>query len=937
MDRTRPILPSTRSPSNRVARVAAVHVAAALAFFVLAYMSIDFARNEGRIAAIWLPNAVAVAILLRFRFEQFRSIIAAIFVGNVAANLASGDPMAQALLLASANGAEIAVAVWLTRRWCGRQPIMNDIDDLRRFSLASGVMAPAASGLIAVLAFGAQPATLLAVYGKWVISDALSMLILAPSIMIAIDALRTPKSPEKRRLAEWVGLSIAGTAVTVMVFVQTTYPLLFLIPPVVVIHAFRLGSLGTAFSTIKVAIIALVCTEMGYGPINLLTYPDAIRFMVLEAFLASAILLGLPVSAVLATRQRFAAELASQKAELALLAENVTDAILRVDADGVITYASPSVLAVLGLPPEDFIGNPVSERVHPDAADEIAAVEHRLNSGEADKERFTYRRYLDDGNDRAVYIEADCAVARNAETGEREGIVVSARDVTHRVLLESQLKRARAHAENAARAKAQFLANMSHEIRTPMNGVLGFAELLQRRDLDEESARYAELIERSGRSMMMLLHDILDLSKIESGQLKVTSEPVDLCRLTADCVQLHQAQAQSKGVSLTLTPSEGIPDLVASDALRLRQILLNLIGNAVKFTETGGIEVSVVREQSQLAISVEDSGIGIDEGRLAVIFEPFVQAEGSTTRRFGGTGLGLSISRQLADLLGGSLTVDSMPGIGSRFTLRIPTIEVDASEGASPGQHRRATDIVLPPKGRILLAEDHDVNRMLVTAMLENLGQDVTLAHDGLAAIDSVIEANGSGHPFDLVLMDIQMPGCDGYAATREIRRYGIGPERLPIVALTANAYPEDVAAAKVAGMQAHLAKPLVFEDLAVAIARWLPMRVVVDSEKPETRIRRPSDVAPSRSANAENALHERWKQRRSEAIDAVDAAVQARAMEGKGVEELARVVHKLAGAAGMFGEEELGSRAAALERALRSSVAMDVRLKLAEELLEAA
>ncbi|WP_435199085.1 ATP-binding protein [Qipengyuania sp. 902] len=936
MDQTLATSSLSEAVSPGLRRMVAIHTGAALAFFALAYVSIDFARNEGRIAAIWLPNAVAVAILLRFRFEQFRSLIGAIFVGNVVANIASGDPIAQALLLASANGIEIALAVWLTRRWCWRQPIMEDIDDLRRFAIASGMIAPAASGLIAILAFGAQPATLLAVYSKWVTSDALSMLILAPSIMIAIDALRTRRKLRRRELAEWVGLSLAGTALTIVVFVQTTYPLLFLVPPVVVIHAFRLGSLGTAFSTIKVAVIALVCTELGHGPINLLTYPETIRFLVLEAFLASAILLGLPVSAVLATRQRFAAELAAQKAELALLAENVTDAILRVDGEGVITYASPSVMAVLGLPPEQFIGKRVSERVHADAADEIAAVEHRLNSGEAEKERFTYRRYLDGEDGEAVYIEADCAVARDAETGEQEGIVVSARDVTHRVLLERQLKGARSHAENAARAKAQFLANMSHEIRTPMNGVLGFAELLQRRDLDAESARYAELIERSGRSMMMLLNDILDLSKIESGQLKVTSEPVNVVQLSADCVELHRAQAECKGVSLSIAPVVGIPQSVSSDPLRLRQIMLNLIGNAVKFTESGGIKMAVAREQTQLAISVEDSGIGIDESRLAMIFDPFVQAEGSTTRRFGGTGLGLSVSRQLAELLGGSLSVDSMPGIGSRFTLCIPLVEVETVPARQQGHGRRATDIAMPPKGRILLAEDHDVNRMLVTAMLEDLGQEVTHAHDGVAAIEAVTSNFGRRPSFDLVLMDIQMPGCDGYAAARAIRSYGIEAEHLPIVALTANAYPEDVLAAQIAGMQAHLAKPLVFEDLAAALARWLPMHIVADNENEKARIRRPDPGAATLPPKSSD-IDERWKQRRSEAIEAVGAAVRAQAMEGAGIEDLARVVHKLAGTAGMFGEEELGSRAAALERALRSSVDVDVRLKLAEELLEAA
>ncbi len=905
---------------------------AMLAFFVLAHLSIDLTRSGGRIAAVWLPNAIAVAVFLRFRFAREKACLAAIFTGNILANLMAGDAASQALLLASANLLEIAVAVGLTRKWCGRDPVMEDIGDLRHFAVAAGVIGPAASGAVALLAFLPAFADLPLTYAKWVSSDTMSMLILAPTVMIAIDTLRRMTMPKTGKLVEWVVLTLGGTTVTLLVFTQTTYPLLFLIPPVVVVHAFRLGSAGTAFSTIKVAMIALVCTELGYGPINLVDYTQGIQLLVLQAFLASSILVGLPISATLSTRQRIATELANQKAELALLAENVTDAILRVNRDGICTYASPSVQAVLGLPPGDFVGRHVSERVHPDAADLIHAAEQRLNSGEAEKERFTYRRYLNDTQDEPVYIEADCAVARDA-AGEREGIVVSARDVTHRVLLERQLKRATLHAENAARAKAQFLANMSHEIRTPMNGVLGFAELLQRRDLDEEAARCASLIERSGRSMMMLLNDILDLSKIESGQLKVTSEPVDIAQVTADCVQLHQAEAERKRIDLRLAPGAGIPGTICSDPLRLRQILLNLIGNAVKFTEKGGIEVAVMREQSQLAISVEDTGIGIDTQRLGVIFDPFVQAEGSTTRRFGGTGLGLSISRQLAELLGGSLTVDSMPGFGSRFTLRIPIVEADHDQAPVSTNHtRRATDFPMPARGRILLAEDHDVNRMLVTAMLEDLGQDVTLAHDGIAAIDAAIAAEKAGLAFDLVLMDIQMPGCDGYAATRALRAEGLTAEQLPVIALTANAYPEDVAAAREAGMQAHLAKPLVFEDLAAALARWLPMRIIADAKDGGGRIRRPQS-----KPQAAKALDERWRQRRSEAIEAVSAAVRSRAMEGTGVEELARTVHKLAGTAGMFGEEELGAKAAALERALRSGVSAQVRLELAEELLEAA
>ena len=919
------------SPSNssrlRTLGVAAI---AGIGFAALAYLCIDMTRNGGRIAAIWLPNALAVAILLRFRLPQEWIFLLAMGTGNLAANLLQGDALLHAFLLASANLLEITIATLLTRHLCGGSPRMEDTGDLLNFSLATGCAAPIASGILASLALSSGPEDALLIFSKWAVADALSLLIIAPSTMIAIDAWRNRRRPTPREIREWTALTIFGTSVTLLVFLQTQYPLLFLIPPVVVAHAFRLGPLGTAFSTMKVAIIAMVCTELDYGPINLALYSRADQLLMLEAFLASAVVVGLPVAAILATRDRMTSALARQRAELALLAENVTDAILRYDEHGLCTYASPSTAIVLGMPPEKFMGLGPSERLHPESSDQIREVEQRLLSGESPKERFTYRRYLDSPEGDPVYIEADCAVAIDARTGKRDGIVVSARDVTARVMLERRLKRAMHHAKNAARAKAQFLANMSHEIRTPMNGVLGFAELLQRQGLEGDAARYARLIERSGRSMMMLLNDILDISKIESGKLVMAREPVAVGQLAHDCVELHAAQAKRKGIHLFVRCSDDLPDRITSDPLRLRQILLNLIGNAIKFTESGTIEVSVLREGERLAFSVEDSGIGIDPARLEVIFDPFVQAEGDTTRRFGGTGLGLSISRQLAQLLGGSISVDSMPGVGSRFSLRIPIIEPE--ETSEDDRSEAGAAATPPPRGRILLAEDHDVNRMLVTAMLEELGQEVEVAHDGVSAIDRVFEAQAVGALFDLVLMDIQMPGCDGYAATRTIRSGGIGADQLPIVALTANAYPEDIAAAQDAGMQAHLAKPLVFEDLAAALARWLPVRIVED----ESDAPAPQEMRATQGGRSD-ALRDRWALRRSEAIEAVSQAVRSGSMDGEAIEELARTVHKLAGTAGMFGEEELGTRAAALERALRSGVASEVRKRLAEELLQAA
>ena len=606
--------------------------------------------------------------------------------------------------------------------------------------LGAGLVAPIASAAMASLALAGASGISLAAVLRWAASDALSMLILAPSALVLHDALANIRRPKRRKVVEWLLLTIGGTALTLAVFYQTKFPLLFLIPPIVVAHAFRLGALGTAFSVMKVATIALICTQAGRGPINLAPVSMDIQILVLEAFLASSMMVGLPIAAVLATRDRVAAELASGKQQLALLADNITDAILRYDLDGRCTYVSPSVENVLGLPPARFIGLSTSERVHPEALAAISDVEEALLTGKKDKERFTYRRYFDGTDGGPVYIEADCAVAYNSKTGDREGIVVSARNITHRVELERKLKRATLHAENAARAKAQFLANMSHEIRTPMNGVLGFADLLARMELDPEASRYADLIVRSGRSMMMLLNDILDISKIESGQLVLNSESFNLPQLIDDCARLHSPTSEAKGVRLRASCEPRVPATMRSDPLRLRQIILNLLGNAVKFTESGEVSLTVGFENGELAFIVEDSGIGIAPDRLQNIFDPFVQEEASTTRRYGGTGLGLSISRQLAELLGGSLDVESTQNVGSRFILRIPFEATSEETAERTHRNRRATDFPAPSQGRILLAEDHDVNRMLVTAMLEQLGQRVELAHDGNEAVEAVLD-----------------------------------------------------------------------------------------------------------------------------------------------------------------------------------------------------
>jgi CheY-like chemotaxis protein len=492
--------------------------------------------------------------------------------------------------------------------------------------------------------------------------------------------------------------------------------------------------------------------------------------------------------------------------------------------------------------------------------------------------------------------------------------------------------------------------------------------------------------------MMMLLNDVLDLSKIESGQFAIDHAPVNLDASLAECAALHRPAAERKGLALTLACdcdgdadcrfSESRPPWVLTDGLRLRQIMLNLIGNAGKFTEAGAIAVSYRVTRHEVRVTVADSGIGISPLQLETIFLPFTQSEASTARRYGGTGLGLSISRQLAALLGGRIEVESAPGEGSRFALVLPaTLAPPAAppvlaEPPPPLAGPHAAEPDAPGAGlapaRILLVEDHDINRLLVTEMLERCGQEVDVAHDGNEAIAMVIDSVMRGRPYDLVLMDVQMPDCDGLAATRAIRAEGIGPGLLPVIALTANAFPEDVAAARAAGMQGHLAKPVVFAQLARALQRWLPTRIVeadpagagaglgIDTDTgggagsgedipAPTRI---ADPAARASALARSPrLVTRWQARRLEAVAAVAAgladgslalagargAKSAGEGDGEDAGDLARLLHKLAGTAAMFGEPALGHAAAALERALVTGEDADTCTALAAQLIAAA
>lgn len=478
----------------------------------------------------------------------------------------------------------------------------------------------------------------------------------------------------------------------------------------------------------------------------------------------------------------------------AAIIASMPDMLFHCSAEGrFLDFHAPADSPLL-LEPEAFLGKAIAEVMPAAVATDIMkALDDAAQTGNG--QRFEYQ-----------LMQRGYEVRVTPMPNDEYLFVV--RDVTEMKRFEAELIATREQALEASRLKSQFLATVSHEIRTPLNGILGVAQLLRTMAMPPDANEYLDVLQSSGQSLLDIVNDVLDLSKIEANRLELESEAFDLEELVSHATRAFVPQAAKKGLALECAVAAAANAPCRGDPSRLRQVINNLVGNAIKFTEHGSVRVTVDRDGDTVTLQVSDTGLGISGDRTSAIFDPFVQADGAISRRFGGTGLGLTICRRLVQLMGGDITVESRLGSGSTFRVRahLPCVVLDRVEAS-----KHPSRVTAPPKQmRVLLAEDNEVNARLTCAIIEKLGHRVEVVSNGQMALDAL-----SGGPFDLVLMDVEMPVIDGLETTRRIRADASAAHRhVPIVALTANAMRGDDLLCLSAGMDAYLPKPVMLDAL---------------------------------------------------------------------------------------------------------------------------
>jgi PAS domain S-box-containing protein len=535
--------------------------------------------------------------------------------------------------------------------------------------------------------------------------------------------------------------------------------------------------------------------------------------------------------------------------------DTLAEGLLILDQQGRIALANRTFAAVAGADSDKLMGTRASQFAwQQDSPAGETAPELPWNAAVRSNESQRNRtlRLKDTAGVTRTFI-VNCSPVAGAR-GKARGALASFEDVTPLIEKEIELRKSKEVADEANRAKSEFLARMSHEIRTPMNAILGFTDVLRRGYEDNEAERqeFLDTIHSSGQHLLELINDILDLSKIESGKLEIELTRCSPNRIISEMVAVLGVRAQDKGIDLAFGWDGPVPATILTDPTRFRQVITNLVGNSIKFTETGGVRLLGRLERSsgrpQFVVDVIDTGIGMKPESLQRIFDPFTQADNSITRRFGGTGLGLSISKQCATALGGGLTVKSEYGKGSTFTLSIDAGPAEAIEfidpfieGSSKSTASTAPAVVRLKPARILVVEDGTSNQKLITIVLQRAGVSVELANNGQIGFEKALAGQ-----FDVILMDMQMPVMDGFTATRRLREEGC---KLPIIALTANAMKGEEEKCRAAGCSGYLSKPIDVDLLLRTLAE-LVGELPADAPRREPRSKR-QEAAVERSASS--------------------------------------------------------------------------------------